>query len=89
VSFTAPNGYREFIGWLRSEFDDAHAEVIELIAVGETVILGLTLRGRGRQSGARGEFTTWQVWTVQDGKVVRGQGFTSREDALEPTGLPE
>jgi ketosteroid isomerase-like protein len=33
--------------------------------------------------------TTALVWTVRDGKVVRGQGFTSRADALEAAGLSE
>jgi ketosteroid isomerase-like protein len=87
--FRGPEGYREFIDWLRSEFDDAHAEVIELIAVRETVVVGSTLRGRGRQSRASVEFTFWQVWTVHDGEVVRGQGFLTRDEALEAAGLSE
>ena len=67
--------------WLRTRYSAGE--------VGETVVLGSTLRGRGRQSGASAEFTFWQVWTVHDGKVVRGQGFTSREDAHEAAGLSE
>jgi hypothetical protein len=35
------------------------------------------------------KFTFWQVWTVQDGRFVRGQGFASREEALEAAGLSE
>jgi uncharacterized protein len=87
--FRGPEGYKEFISWLRSEFDDAHAEVDELIDAGDTVVVGSTLQGRGRQSGAPAKFTFWQVWTVQNGKFVRGQGFTSRGEALEAAGLRE
>jgi hypothetical protein len=28
-------------------------------------------------------------WTLKDGKVVRGQGFTRSDDALEAAGLSE
>jgi ketosteroid isomerase-like protein len=87
--FRGPEGYKEFMGWLRSEFEDVQAEVDELIDAGETVVVGSTLRGRGRQSGAQAKFTFWQVWTVQNSKFVRGQGFTSRDEALEAAGLRE
>jgi ketosteroid isomerase-like protein len=85
--FHGPEGYKEFVGWLRSEFDDAQAEVDELIDAGDQVVVGSTLRGRGRQSGAQAKFTFWQVWTVQNGRFVRGQGFASRAEALETAGL--
>ena len=47
----------------------------------------LKLRGRGKQSGVETSWDIWQIWTVRDGKVVRGQGFTSREEALAAAGL--
>jgi uncharacterized protein len=87
--FHGPEGYKEFMGWLRSEFDDVQAEVDELIDAGDTVVVGSTLRGRGRQSGAQAQITFWQVWTVLNGKFVRGQGFASRADAFEAAGLRE
>jgi ketosteroid isomerase-like protein len=87
--FYGPEGYREFTDWLRSEFDDARAEIDELVDAGDTVVLGATLRGRGRQSGAETTFRFWQAWAVQNGKFVQGQGFTSREQALEAAGLRE
>ena len=87
--FHGPDGYAEFIGWLRSEFDDARAEVDELVDGGDTVVVGATLRGRGRQSGVETEFNFWQAWTVEDGKFVQGQGFTNRGEALEAAGLSE
>ena len=87
--FHGPEGYKEFIGWLRGEFDDAKAEVNELIDAGDTVVVGSTLHGRGRQSGAEAKFTFWQVWTIENGKFVRGQGFATRDEALEAAGLSE
>jgi hypothetical protein len=87
--FRGPEGYKEFIGWVRSEFNDVQAELDELIDADDTVVVGSTLRGRGKQSGAEGKFTFWQVWTIQDGRFVRGQGFASRAEALEAAGLRE
>jgi ketosteroid isomerase-like protein len=87
--FRGPEGFKEFIGWLRSEFDDADAQIDELIDAGDMVVVGSTIRGRGRQSGIQAKFTFWQVWTYQNGKAVRGQGFTEREEALEAAGLRE
>jgi ketosteroid isomerase-like protein len=45
--FHGREGYKEFIGWLRSEFEDAQAELDELIDAGDMVVIGSTLRGQG------------------------------------------
>jgi ketosteroid isomerase-like protein len=87
--FHGPEGYKEFISWISSEFDDVEADLDELIDAGDTVVVGSTLRGRGKQSGVQAKFTFWQTWTVQDGKFVRGHGFASRAEALEAAGVRE
>jgi ketosteroid isomerase-like protein len=87
--FHGPEGYMQFMDWLRSEFEDAHVDVDELIDAGDTVIAGSTIRGRGKHSGVEASWVVWQVWTVRNGKIVRGQGFTSRTEALEAAGLSE
>ena len=84
-----PEGYKKFVGWLRSEFDDARIETDELIDAGDQVVASLTLRGRGRRSGAETKWTIWQVWTVRDGEVTHGQAFTDKAEALEAAGLSE
>ena len=53
------------------------------------MLVSLTNRGRGKQSGANVSWHVWQVGTVRDGKLVRAQGFTSRDEALEAVGLSE
>ena len=53
------------------------------------MLVSLTNRGRGKQSGANVSWHVWQVGTVRDGKVVQAQGFTSRDEALEAVGLSE
>lgn len=88
-TYRGPEGYRRFIGWLVDEFDDARVELAEAIDAGDQLVVRVTNRGRGKLSGADTSWEIWQVWTVRDGRAVRGQGFTSREQALEAAGLEE
>jgi ketosteroid isomerase-like protein len=76
-----------FLDRLWAEFDEAHYEILEIVDAGDRVLASYTLRGRGKQSGAEVAWDVWQVWTMRDGKVVHGQGFTSRDQALEAAGL--
>jgi ketosteroid isomerase-like protein len=85
--FRGAEEYKRFIGWVSDEFDDARVEPNEFIDAGDQVVASLTISGRGRQSGVETSWNIWQVWTLQEGKLVRGQGFTSREEALEAAGL--
>jgi ketosteroid isomerase-like protein len=87
--YRGPEGYREFVAWLAEEFTDSHAKVDTLIDAGDSVVLGATLRGQGRQSGIPVNFTFWQVWRFAAGKVVHGQGFADKAEALEAAGLSE
>ena len=87
--YRGPEGYRRFLESWWGEFDEPGIEVHELIETGDQVLASLKLRGRGKQSGVETSWDIWQIWTVRDGKVVRGQGFTSREEALEAAGLSE
>jgi ketosteroid isomerase-like protein len=69
------------------EFAQPDVEVHELADAGERVLASVTFRGRGRQSGVETTWNLWQLWTTRNGKVVRGQGFTNREEALEAAGM--
>jgi ketosteroid isomerase-like protein len=88
-TYRGPDGYRKFVAWLQEEFSDSHARVDALIDAGDSVVVGATLRGQGRQSGIPVTFTFWQVWRCANGKFVRGQGFTNKAEALEAAGLLE
>jgi uncharacterized protein len=82
-------GFKRFMRTFWGEFDDARSEVNEFVDAGDQVLVTQTVHGRGKQSGAEGSWTFWILWAVRDGKVVRGQGFTSRDQALEAAGLEE
>lgn len=85
--FMGPKGVKEFIAGLYEEFDEPRADVSELLDAGDQVLVSATARGRGKLSGVETTWDTWQLWTVRNGKLVRGQGFTSREEALAAAGL--
>jgi ketosteroid isomerase-like protein len=85
--FMGPEGVKEFIAGLYEEFDEPRADVSELLDAGDRVVVSATARGRGKLSGVETTWDTWQLWTVRNGKLVRGQGFTSREEALAAAGL--
>src|SRR3954453_10713335 len=85
--FAGPEGVKGFIAGLYEEFDEPRADVSELLDAGDRVLVSATARGRGKLSGAETTWETWQLWTLRDGKLVRGQGFTSREEALAAAGL--
>ena len=84
-----PDRWRELVDLFWGEFDDAGAEIHELTEAGDNVLAEVTLRGRGKQSGAEASWHLWHLWVIEDGKVAYGQGFTSRADALEAAGLWE
>ena len=89
-TYRGPEEYKQQIVELfGDEFDDYGAEIHELMDAGDQVLVSLTFRGRGKRSGAESRWSVWQVWTVRDGSVVHGQGYTSRDEAVEAAGLSE
>jgi uncharacterized protein len=86
--YRGPEGFKEFMGWF-GEFSGARADIKELTDAGDRVLAGITARGRGKRSGVESGWHLWHLWTLRDGKVVRGEGFTDRDEALEAAGLRE
>ena len=52
------------------------------------VVIVMTMRARGRESGVTVESRTAHVWTVRDGRLWRNEMFREPERALEELGLP-
>ena len=77
------------MGTFWGEYDDVSVEVHELTEAGDQVLASLAVRGSGKQSGAETSWDLWHLWSVRDGKVVSGQGFASRDEALGEAGLEE
>jgi ketosteroid isomerase-like protein len=73
-------------GWFEV-WDEVRVELDELVDAGANVIAVVTMRGR--HSGSESEISErfFQVWTVQDGKIVAFREFKSRPEALAAAGL--
>jgi ketosteroid isomerase-like protein len=79
-------GWAEAVSWLQDEFDHPRVEVRELIEREDQVLAGVTLHGRGKQSGADTSWEIWNLWTIHDGKIVLGRGIRTREQGLKALG---
>jgi ketosteroid isomerase-like protein len=75
--------------WLEM-FDDLHVDPVEMIDAGEDqVVTVLRFGGRAKLSGVETELTFAAVYTIRDGKIVRGREYATRDQALQAAGLSE
>ena len=84
-------GVGEAIAQWFEMWEDPRFEAEEYIDGGEHVVLLMKLTGRGKGSGAGVEMSSYHVFTVSNGKIVRMYelGPGKRAEALEAAGLPE
>jgi ketosteroid isomerase-like protein len=75
--------------WLGT-FDDFRSEPVELIEAGEDEVIAVgRISGRAKLSGVETDLTFAALYTVRDGKIVRGREYWSRDEALQAAGLRE
>jgi ketosteroid isomerase-like protein len=75
--------------WL-DMFDDFKSEPIDLIEAGDDKVVAVTrISGRAKLSGVETDLTYAALYTIRDGRVVRGREFWTRDEALEAAGLRE
>jgi ketosteroid isomerase-like protein len=84
------SAYKRYVQqWIES-FDGLHADVEEYIDVGDDrVFTWSRFTGRGRTSSAPADWYLAIIFTIRDGKVVRGEEYFDRSEALESVGLSE
>ena len=71
-------------------FDEFFIEPVDLIDAGEdTVVVVERYGGRGKLSRVETEQTGAVIFTLSDGKIVRGREYPNRAQALEAAGLEE
>jgi len=83
------DGVREFFrDWL-STWESFESEAEEWIDSGDTVIVIVHDRARGRHSGVEVDRRRAHVWTLRDGKLFRLRILPTKAAALESVGLSE
>jgi ketosteroid isomerase-like protein len=71
-------------------FDNFRSEPVELIEAGEDKVIAVTrISGRAKLSGVETDLTFAALYTIRDGKIVRGREYWTKEQALEAAGLSE
>jgi uncharacterized protein len=83
---TGPAGFLQATVDVNEVFDDYTVEAEEFIDAGDSVVVAVRLSGRGRESGVELEMHVAHLWTVRDGKVVRGDVYRTADEALEAAG---
>jgi ketosteroid isomerase-like protein len=89
--FHGHDGVRRWATEIWEVITDLHHEIEEIIEApnGETVVSVQRTQGRMRHTGLPSNVLWATVWTFRNGKVVRGQGYFRKSEALEAAGLSE
>lgn len=85
-----PVAVRRYVQDWIDTFDDFSVVVEELRDAEDDRVLSIQrIKGRAKLSGTETDLRFAVVFTVRDGKIVRGREYLSVEDALEVAGLRE
>jgi ketosteroid isomerase-like protein len=72
-----------FGDWFKTFEPGYHFDIADARDFGDLVVLAATHRGRGRTSGIEVHGEMGYVYTVREGKIVRGELFHTPAQALE------
>ncbi len=84
-----PAEVREFLREWSDAFDDFSFQAEEMVDAGDSVVVRVHQRGRGKETGAQVESDAWQVFALRNGKIVHCRGYETKAQALEAAGLSE
>ena len=79
------HGHEGLARWFQEvlePWDLYEGEELRLEEIGDTVVIQIRLKGRGRESGAEVDMTVCNVFTFRDGRIVRRQLWHEWDDAL-------
>jgi ketosteroid isomerase-like protein len=85
--FSGPDAMRRYIGEWLEMFDDARNEPEEFIEAGDRVVVVQHASGNAKRTGVPVDMRYAVVYTVQEGKIIRGREYATRNEALEAVGL--
>ena len=75
-------GIRHWTDDLWGDWDSFEVNVGEVLERGDRLLYPVGIRGRGRASGAPFEAEIFHLATMRDGLVVRIEGFSDRDSAM-------
>ena len=78
-----------FLSAWEGAWDEWELEADAFHDAGDKVVAMMSQRGRSKAVGMPVEMSFAQVWTLRDGKQVRMDMYSDRDEALEAAGLRE
>jgi ketosteroid isomerase-like protein len=85
-----PEAVRRYLQEWIDVFDDVTNVPEELVDLGDDRVLAVQCAtGRAKGSGVETEIRYAVIYTLRDGKIVRGREYIDRNHALEAAGLQE
>ena len=88
-AYTGKEAFVENMAKLEESFEELRLEPLEIVDLGEKIIVVVSMSGRGQGSSVPVEMTFAQLWSVRDGKAVSLRDYATKADALEAVGLSE
>jgi ketosteroid isomerase-like protein len=89
-TYRGQNGIRRYISDMADSWAEWRTEVEDVFEVGpDTVVATFRFRAIGKDSGVPVEARLGGVFVLSQGKILRGQNYASRQQALEAVGLRE
>jgi ketosteroid isomerase-like protein len=89
TSYTGRDAFIANMAKLEESFEELRLEPLEVVDLGEKLVVVVSMSGRGRGSSAPVEMTFAQLWSLRDGKAVSLRDFATKGEALESLGLGE
>ncbi len=87
--YRGPAGLGQYMSAWEDVFADLRVEPVELIDLGDRLVLLADLPGRGQSSGVPFTGQVATVSVLKDGTVIRVQAYLHHAQALEAVGLGE
>jgi ketosteroid isomerase-like protein len=89
IKASGPEGLREWLRDVDEAFEEWEPRVDDVINAPENKVVVLNhMWGRGRGTGVEVEMELDLVYTVENGKITRIEGYYTRAEALEAAALP-
>ena len=88
-AYTGREAFIDNMAKLEESFEELRIEPLEIVDLGEKVIVVVSMSGRGHGSSVPVEMTFAQLWSLRDGKAVSLRDYATRAEALEAVGMSE
>jgi ketosteroid isomerase-like protein len=86
-AYTGKEAFIANLAKLEESFEELRLEPLEVVDLGEKIVVVVSMSGRGRGSSAPVEMTFSQLWSLRDGKAVSLRDYATKAEALEAVGL--